>query len=218
MEINRINPVAHWRWEGTMTDERPFALHITWTCYGTWLPGDDRGHVSNALLPGGGFLPAENVPGMPYRKGDDFTRRRAQELQKGETVNLTAEQALVVAESVCKAAQGRGWRIVRGAIMANHAHVLVMDCPNDGPAVRRVLKGISNAALNDHVGHNQRWWTAGGSDRYKNDWPAIDAAGQYIEDQPGKLAVIVDGRAAGFTPAEGPDVRKDGGDKPGRRG
>ncbi|MBV9125731.1 MAG: hypothetical protein JO112_20470, partial [Planctomycetes bacterium] len=96
-----------------MKTERPFALHITWTCYGTWLPGDGRGHVSNVLLPAGGFLPKENVPGTPYHPGDDFTRRRARELQKGETVHLTAEQALAAAESLCRAAQSRGWRIVR---------------------------------------------------------------------------------------------------------
>jgi REP element-mobilizing transposase RayT len=198
--------------ETTMTSERPFALHITWTCYGTWLPGDDRGHVSNVPLPEGGFLPKQNVPGTPYRLGDEVTRRRAQDLQQGQTVHLTADQALVAAQSLCRAAEARGWRIVRGAIMANHVHVLVMDCPNDGPTVRRILKGTSQAALNDHLGHNQRWWTAGGSDRYKNDWPAIEAAVQYIADQPGKLAVIVDGRAAGFTPAE----ESDGGDKPRR--
>src|SRR3954454_4062773 len=35
-----------------------FALHITWTCYGTWLPGDERGHVSDVIFPDGGFVPA----------------------------------------------------------------------------------------------------------------------------------------------------------------
>jgi REP element-mobilizing transposase RayT len=184
-------------------DDRPFALHITWTCYGTWLPGDRRSHVSNVLLPEGGFLPKENVPGTPYHREDDLTNQKARELQKGETVFLTAEQALVVVACLCEAAQARGWRILRGAIMANHVHVLVMDCPNDGSTVRRILKGTSQAALNDHIGHTRRWWTQGGSDRYKNDWPAIEAAARYIEAQPGILAQIVDGRAAGFTPAEG---------------
>jgi hypothetical protein len=37
--------------EKNMSADEPFALHITWTCYGTWLPGDQRGHVSNVLLP-----------------------------------------------------------------------------------------------------------------------------------------------------------------------
>ena len=136
----------------------------------------------------------KNIPGTPYSPADEFTHQRAQALKKQPTVSLTAEQALVVATSLTRAAQERGWRILRGAIMANHIHVVVMDCPNDGPAVRRILKGTSQAALSDHVGHNRRWWTQGGSDRYKNDRPAIDAAVQYVADQPGNLSQIIDGR------------------------
>ena len=49
-------------WEGPMTSERPFVLHITWTCYGNWLPGDRRGYVSNTLRPEGGFRPKEKHP------------------------------------------------------------------------------------------------------------------------------------------------------------
>ncbi len=189
-----------------MTSEQPFALHVTWTCYGTWLPGDRRGHVSNTLLPEGGFQPKENTPGTPCRHGDEFTRQRAQTLQRQPTVYLTVEQALVVASSLCQAAQARHWRRSRSAVMANHVHAVLMDFPNDGPAVRRILKGSSQAALNDHVGFNRRWWTAGGSNRYKNDWPAIEAAVLYVADQSGMLASIIDGRAAGFTPAEIPQL------------
>ena len=36
-----------------MTD-KPFALHITWTCYGTWLPGDARGWVEDVQFTDGG--------------------------------------------------------------------------------------------------------------------------------------------------------------------
>jgi REP element-mobilizing transposase RayT len=185
-----------------MESNRPFALHITWTCYGTWLPGDKRGHVSNVLLPSGNFLSRENLPGTPYRMGDEFTHYRARGLRKGQVVQLTADQALIVANALCICTRARGWHILRAAIMANHVHVVVTNCPNDGPAIRRILKGNSQAALNDHVGRNQKWWTAGGSDRYKNDWPAIEAAVMYVANQAGKLAIIVDGRAAGFIPAD----------------
>jgi hypothetical protein len=187
-----MNPAA--RWGVTMASDQPFALLITWTCYGTWLPGDRRGSVSNTLLPEGGFRPKENVPGTPYSPPDEFTYHRARTLQKEETVFLTTKQAEVAAASLCRAAQTRGWRILRGAIIPNHVHVVVMNCPPDGPAVRRTLKGNCQADLNDHVGQNRRWWTAGGSDRYKNNWPAIDAAVEYVANQPGMLAGIIDGQ------------------------
>jgi REP element-mobilizing transposase RayT len=82
--------------------------------------------------------------------------------------------------------------MVRGAVMANHVHVLVTNCPDDGPMVRRVFKGSSQAALSSKMGESRRWWTAGGSDRYKHTWEAIEAAVEYIARQPGVLAEIVD--------------------------
>ena len=172
--------------------EKPFALHITWTCYGTWLPGDRRGHVSNTLGAVPGFIPKQNVPRTPYSAGDSYTRAQAHARQKDSTVLLTKEQALAAANALVDAAHRRGWIIVRAALMANHVHVLITDCPTDGEAVRRILKGNSQAALSDQLGHSRRWWTAGGSDRYKNDQVAIDTAIQYIASQEHKLVEIVD--------------------------
>ena len=167
-----------------------FAWHITWTCYGTWLPGDPRGHVSNILLPAGGFERKRNTPGRPVMPGDAYTQDRARALQKYETVWLTQEQALIAAHALIDAARARGWRILRAAIMANHVHVVITDCPADGPAVRRVLKGNSDAKL--RANESRRWWTAGGSDRSKRDAPAIEAAVNYVANQKGKLAEIID--------------------------
>ena len=42
------------------------------------------------------------------------------------------------------------------AVMANHVHVLVTNCPDDGPAVRRVLKGVSQAELSRGEGRSKR--------------------------------------------------------------
>lgn len=179
---------------------RPFALHITWTCYGTWLPGDERGHVSNILDSTVGYIPKLNEPGTPCAAGDNYTRHRAQQLQKGDTVYLNQPQALCACEAIAAAAIKRGWRIVRAAAMRNHIHNVMMDCPNDGPLVRRILKGVSQAALNDFIGRNQRWWTAGGSDRYKNDVEAIENCVKYVANQKHQLACIIDNVASLVVP------------------
>ncbi len=174
-----------------MRPDDPFALLITWTCYGTWLPGDARGYVSNALKPGGGFEPKHNLPGTPYTADDPHTRTRARQLQQWPTVLLTAAHARVVTEALVAAAE-RDWWIDRAAVMANHVHVLGTACPDDGPAVRRVLKGNSQAALNRHAGRPGRWWTAGGSDRYKRGTAAVMAAIRYVAGQAWKLAEVID--------------------------
>ena len=90
-----------------MIDEQPFALHITWTCYGAWLPGDPRGHVSNTRFTDGGYLRKANIVGTPYRRGDNFTRQQAHAAQLAPSASLTAELALVAAEALCAAAQAR---------------------------------------------------------------------------------------------------------------
>ena len=90
------------------------------------------------------------------------------------------------------AARERGWRILRASLMANHIHAVVCDCPNDGPAVRRALKGVSQAALSSASGKPQRWWTAGGSDRAKADPIAIENTVTYVANQENKLVEIID--------------------------
>jgi REP element-mobilizing transposase RayT len=171
---------------------QPFGLLITWTCYGTWLPGDSRGYVSNTLKDAHQYEPKQNETGTPHTKDDPGTYQRAKSLQKQETVWLTPEQAVIVAETLIDAAKKRSWRIPRAAIMRNHVHVVVQHCPNDGSAVRRILKGTTQAALSDHAGQPRTWWTTGGSDRYKNDESAIETAINYVANQEYVLVHVVD--------------------------
>jgi hypothetical protein len=56
--------------------EFDFALHITWTTYGTWLPGDERGYVANTLQDNELYLPRENVVGTPYTNGVSHSAAR----------------------------------------------------------------------------------------------------------------------------------------------
>ena len=100
-----------------MFTDDPFALFISWTCFGNWLPGDERGYVSNTQLPRGLWLPKENVPGTPYTKDDPLTRHQARVLMNQPPTRLTSSLALAVAESLVDAAQKRAWRIMRGAVV-----------------------------------------------------------------------------------------------------
>jgi REP element-mobilizing transposase RayT len=76
--------------------------------------------------------------------------------------------------------------------MANHVHIVITECPDDGPAVRRILKGVAQAGLSDDAGENRRWWTRGGSDHYLHTEEAILAAIRYVAEQQFKLAEIID--------------------------
>ncbi|MEX2359121.1 MAG: hypothetical protein WEE51_12410, partial [Pirellulaceae bacterium] len=72
-----------------MINDDTVAMFFTWTTYGTWLPGDKRGHVSNKLRPTGGFEQKQNRPETPYATGDDYTQQRARNLQTWPTVWLS---------------------------------------------------------------------------------------------------------------------------------
>lgn len=175
-----------------MSREAPFALLITWTCYGNWLPGDKRGYVSATRLAGGGWLPRENVPGTPYAQDDALTRHLSRMRLDQQPVRLSQAEALAAARSLVAAARNRSWRILRAALMANHVHVVITDCPDNERAVRRILKGTSQAKLSDHVAENRCWWTEGGSGRYLHADDAITGAIRYVAEQEHKLVEIID--------------------------
>jgi hypothetical protein len=51
------------------------------------------------------------------------------------------------------------------------------------------------------AGKSWRWWTAGGSDRYKHGGEAIEAAIKYVADQEFKLAEVVEMEAKACLPS-----------------
>ncbi len=169
----------------------PFALFITWTTYGTWLPGDPRGYVSNTLMDNGRYTPKQNRRGSPISRGSPQTLAAAKQAQKHDTVWLRLEQAITVAEALKNAAAQRHWHIIRAAVMAGHVHTLTANCPDDGPAVRRIFKGVSNADLCTAAGTPGRWWTRGGSGRYLHSQNSADAVEQYIRNQQSILCEII---------------------------
>ncbi|MEX1042727.1 MAG: hypothetical protein WDZ51_18980 [Pirellulaceae bacterium] len=185
-----------------MINDDTVAMFFTWTTYGTWLPGDKRGHVSNKLRPTGGFEQKQNRPETPYATGDDYTQQRARNLQTWPTVWLSEPEAMVVAKSLVELSEKREWMILRAAVMSNHVHVVLTECPIDGPAVRRILKGVTQSDLSKSVGQSRRWWTTGGSDRMRRGERSILETIRYTAGQAGILAEVVENRV----------ILKDGGE------
>ena len=71
---------------------------VTWTTYGTWLPGDERGFVSPKFA---GDTPERrnNEPGRPYDEGRADLRRIAGNKLAGGPVPLTRAQTELVSWS-----------------------------------------------------------------------------------------------------------------------
>ena len=80
---------------------------LTWTTYGTWLPGDERGFVSN-VRDGEGPEVKHNMPGTPYDAKQRGLAIAARKQLKEKPVWLTTEQAGPLALQFRETATFRG--------------------------------------------------------------------------------------------------------------
>ena len=162
---------------------------LTWTTYGTWLPGDPRGFVSN-VRDGPGPEVRHNRPGTPYDADDPRVRRRALANLVGTPVFLAAHHASLLAEQFRQTAAFRGWTILAGAIMTNHVHLVVRVPGDPDPAgLLHDFKSYGTRRL-QQAGMRPtgaRWWTHGGSRRKLPDEHAVAAAIRYVLNQPHAL-------------------------------
>ena len=75
----------------------PLAYHLTWTTYGTWLPGDARGWVESG------------VPGV--QPPDTERERLARQCMAESAVLLSLDQREKVAETIQEHCRIRGWTL-----------------------------------------------------------------------------------------------------------
>lgn len=164
---------------------------LTWTTYGSWLPGDARGYVS--FTPGTEHeYVIHNVPGEPYDFDHSDLREHASTLQRGPTVLLGVTHARVCVESFRETARSHGLCIGAGAVMTNHVHLVVQPESREGAQLLNLFKGVSSRQLTQQFGHpiGAKWWTRHGSRRALPDDRAVGAAVEYVWNQPSRLMVF----------------------------
>lgn len=140
---------------------------LTWTTCGSWLPGDDRGFVSNAD-DGGGRGRRRNGPGTEPAARQRGLALPARSRRDGTPVRLDAGHARIVLEQLRETAVARGWSLVGAAIMANHVHVVIgVDGDPEPDGLPRDFKGYASRRPSRERGRpvGGRWWTEGGSRR-----------------------------------------------------
>ena len=105
----------------------PITLFITWTTYGSWLPGDARGW-------------------MKWKKGEQQPQTVLEEWCKGrmkeKAVLLSPEQRDAVENVIREHAEHRGWELHAVSARSNHVHVAVTVIPKTGNQNYRVADGV----------------------------------------------------------------------------
>lgn len=134
--------------------DRPLAYFLTWTTYGTWLPGDLRGWYARGTL---------GVRDPDFELNELTLVRLAE-----EPVILTPEQRLIVDDVIVRHCRIRSWKLYARNVRSNHVHAIVA-ADIDGEAIREQLKAWGSRHLSQQAGlrgagknGRRKWWTEKG--------------------------------------------------------
>jgi len=147
----------------------PLAYLLTWTTYGTWLPGDDRGWVET---------------GQGIQPPDAARREFAQQLMTENLCKLTAAQREIVEQTIVDHCRIRGWQLHAINCRSNHVHVVVSSNCSPKEGILQ-FKAYCTRRLKEHQRMQvqtvrKKWWTEGGSKRYLDSQRSLEAAVHYV--------------------------------------
>ena len=145
------------------------AYFITWTCYGTHLPGDERGWTK-------------------WQQGNQIFQPQLEQWCRSQmsdtAVMLDVSDREIVEQVIHDHCAIRAWKLHAVNCRSNHCHVVVTAPNVDGEQVRDQFKSWATLKLKayqlaqgDHadVGR-QHWWTRKGSVRKLYDQESLEAA------------------------------------------
>ena len=137
---------------------------LTWTTYGTWLQGDERGYVKDGVI-----LPANEHLEEANRK---------QQVQ--DAVRLSDVQQQAVREAILKEAALREQKVCAISVQATHVHVVVRQTGEPIDKMVAYYKTAARLALQEK-GHTGRLWTRGYDKRLCFDDASLTAKIEYVE-------------------------------------
>ena len=144
---------------------------LTFNCYGTRIPGDERGWYDRARVNhrGGYQNPS---PGLAHY---------ARKIMPQEPYRLDVPRARIVLDAICEVCQCRGWDLVASHVRTTHVHVIVSSLSDPDRAISD-FKSYSSRALNrpGYETADRKRWARGGSTRQLPTAEALRSAIQYV--------------------------------------
>jgi REP element-mobilizing transposase RayT len=146
----------------------PIAYFLTWSTYGTWLPGDSRGWVEYHH---GWMLP------------DPIRELEARALMTEEACTLSPAQRAAVERQIAETCQFRGWKLHAVNCRTNHIHV-VLSAPETKPKkIRSTLKAWATRCLKEQFDpRRENWWAERGSIRFIFDDDSLERVLFYVRE------------------------------------
>ncbi len=127
----------------------PIAYFLTWSTYGSWLPGDERGWTDS----GKGYQ-------LPNPKLIDSSSL----IMNEDTCLLNSAERQYVEEQIAETCRYRGWILHAVNCRTNHVHAVVTAGNVTPKKVLDDLKAWCTRRLKEKSNPSRlNWWTEGGS-------------------------------------------------------
>ncbi len=160
---------------GVHPHDEPLGYLLTWTTYGTWLPGDERWWVKEK----------KGVQEPDFRREHEARRKL-----KEPPCLLSDDERKLVEETIKRHCEIRRWHLHAVNCRTNHVHVVVT-APVSPETVMEQFKAWATRKLKERQRTLERlpeeqvrknWWTEDGSKRYLNNQASLEKAILYVED------------------------------------
>lgn len=145
------------------------AYLITWSTYGTWLHGDERG-----------WRDRKNESYSGKHKHDPLLEERRRKQLKHEPIVLSPEMREVVEEVIREICEFREWRLHAVNVRSNHVHVVV-GAPCNPEYVLRDCKSYATRRLRERglMDSAKTVWTRKGDKVFLMNEQAVRSAVDY---------------------------------------
>ena len=155
----------------------PLPVHfLTWTTYGTWLPGDRRGWASAK----------SHAPRDPAPRLELYCR----ELLRAPPLALDPRQRVACAAAIVETCAFRGWTLQAVNVRTTHVHALI-GAGEPSPRVLQALKAWATRRLRERAGvaTDRPVWSSAGSTRLVRESSDARAALAYVLEGQGENLV-----------------------------
>lgn len=136
----------------------PIAYHITFTTYGNWLHGDERGSINKD----------HNQYGSDFLSPNSGLQKKELIHLKNPSVTLDKNVREIVLKAILRVCGYRGWTAHAVHVRSNHIHIVVSG--KDKPEKMMVnFKAYSTRALRKNSNNKsviRKYWSRHGSTKY----------------------------------------------------
>jgi REP element-mobilizing transposase RayT len=150
--------------------------HIVISGYGLWLPGDDRGHWSDAWDAELGFVEPHQL-----HAGDPIRQRMARERLSHEPVRLTPAMVDIVLATLERCQAESDWELVAVSIEATHTHLLMTYSERNLDTTVKWVKDQTTKSIHCQTDHSDPIWCKGRWRSFVFEPAVWEAVRRYIE-------------------------------------